>query len=95
MAALVVSGYFKVATLNFSEFEDINLKFDALFPHNEVENPKADKPGNENYDKIAQGLRLYDFVFVANQQQKLRHYCNYYVKIPMFKNDVVVLKFSY
>ena len=37
------------------EFEDVDLdlEFDALFPDNEVESPKADKSGNEYYDKIS------------------------------------------
>ena len=34
------------------EFEEVDLEFDALFPDNEVESPKADKNGNEYYDKI-------------------------------------------
>ena len=35
------------------EFEEVDLEFDALFPDNEVESPKADKSGNEYYDKIS------------------------------------------
>ena len=35
------------------EFEEVDLEFDALFSDNEVESPKADKSGNEYYDKIS------------------------------------------
>ncbi|MDE6453297.1 MAG: hypothetical protein K2L27_03745 [Muribaculaceae bacterium] len=34
-------------------FEEIDWEFDSLFPDNEVESPKADKSGNEYYDKIS------------------------------------------
>ena len=35
------------------EFDEVDLEFDALFPDNEVECPKAYKSGNEYYDKIS------------------------------------------
>ncbi len=35
------------------EFDEVDLEFDALFPDNEVESTKADKSGNEYYDKIS------------------------------------------
>ena len=35
------------------EFDEVDLEFDALFPDNEVECTKADKSGNEYYDKIS------------------------------------------